>query len=116
MDMLCSAHTTAIGVPFAHESEDLALRGTLSCNPYRMCAHSACAEGMHLLQGAPCLKLLLLTEYSRLPPAMTERMQEKGIKVVKSPYKADASAVEGYLQEALRDSPKLLKYAKHILC
>ncbi len=81
-----------------------------------ICAHSALGEGMHLLQGAPRLKQLVLTEYSRLSPAMTERMQKRGITVIKSAYKVDASTVEGALQEALHDSPKLLKYARHILC
>lgn len=71
---------------------------------------------MHLLQGAPCLKLLLVTVQFRLSPATAERMQKSGITIINSSAKVDASTVEGCLQEALRDSPKLLKYAKHILC
>ena len=79
---------------------------------------------MLLLQGAPRLKLLLLNTKSdnlwddgQWTPAMVERMQKRGVKVIQSAgYGTSRPAVGECLQEVLHGSPELSKYgAKYVL-
>ena len=90
---------------------------------YRHMKFPECRLTGSVLQEAPKLKLLLLnTKAGNLwddgawTPAMVERMQSKGIRVIQSAgYKTSVLALVACLQDALRDDPQLLKYAKYVL-
>ena len=79
--------------------------------------------GMHWVQGAPRLKLLLLStkaynlwDDGTWTPAMIDRLRSQGVQVLQDAgYKTSLPAIEQCLHEELRKSPQLLKYAKLVL-
>ena len=76
-----------------------------------------------LMQGAPRLKLLLLSTRTHnvwnegtWTAAMVHRVQSRGVQVIQSAgYKTSLPAIEQSLHEVLAETPKLLEYAKLIL-
>ena len=78
---------------------------------------------MPLVQGAPRLKLLLLStkaynlwDDGTWTAAMVDRLRSQGVQVIQNAgYQTSLPAIEQCLHEELKKSPKLLKYAKLVL-
>ena len=87
------------------------------------CPPGCKVTGMPLVQGAPRLKLLLLStkannlwEDGTWTAAIVDRLRSQGVQVIQNAgYKTSLPAIEQCLHEELEKNPKLLKYAKLIL-